>query len=164
MNYDNITEIIEDFYSELGFSISCFCDTEFAYFPTTEEISYSLFELPPADEGYKQFVKQYYNFDIPCSMFTFSLLHELGHYLTLKDISKKTLRNIRKAKKYMNKRVCKTFNDCVTLQIIYCSLQDEKKATEQAISLINNNYQLIMDYDYLIYKEIHKFYQKHIDK
>ena len=164
MNFDNITEIIEELYSQLGFSISCFNSTDFAYYPTTEEISYTLFELPFSNDGYKQFLQKYYNFNIPCSMFTFSLLHELGHYVTLHTVSKKQKRRIKKAKKYMSKKICKTYNDSVMLQIVYCKLYDERIATEQAMSFINNNYSLIMKYDELIMKEIYSFYEKHIDK
>lgn len=155
---EKLSSFIESFFYSLGYSIPCFLDSDFAYYPTTQEISYSLIESHLLDLAYKQFCKSHFNFEIPCLMFTFSLLHELGHYITLSGINKNRIRKIRKAKKYITKIKCDTADDIIRVQLSYCNLLDEKLATTEAVRIIRQNPELIKQFDTDLFHLLKSFY------
>ena len=159
---EKFNTLIEKFFETIGFSVDCSIGLNFAYYPLSKEITYPLIDNTPkeANDAYKVFCKKQFNFDIDtyCNIFTFSLLHELGHYITFDTISKKKMRKIRKAKKYMSNYVCRKQSDFFDKQYVYCSLLDEKLATQTAINLILENQELIIAFENILSDMFTEFY------
>lgn len=95
--------------------------------------------------GYQDYFKKYHpEFEqYPCNFFTFSLLHELGHYFTLPYARPASIANSRKA----IKNLCAKNMAPRKKQARYCELYVEKIANEKAIELIENNYEIIQKFE-----------------
>lgn len=156
---EKLDAIITSFFEMLGYSeIICFLDAEFAYYHTTKEIGYSLFEMPLYDIGFKTYLKKRYPNMKECSMFIFSLLHELGHYLTWDSISKKDKLKAKKMKKRLEKRREFTAQDTIQKQIEYCNLADERIATAKAVEILEKNYDTIINFEEIWFNAVMDFY------
>ena len=159
-----LTLFIEKFYKNLGYDeIECFLDADFAYYQTTNEISYSLLTMPVNDAAFSEYLKEKYPDAPQINMFVFSLLHELGHYLTLPLISKKKRRKWRKKKKMLEKTRIYSDSDKYNLQLAYCNLPDERIATQKAVELLINNYDYVKQFEANVMKKIFEFYEKNLD-
>ena len=87
---DKLNDCVENFIFQLGYDeITCFLYTDFGYYDDSKEIAYSIFEAEDSSEGFVKFIQDNYYRLPKCSLFTMSLLHELGHYLTLEKFSEK---------------------------------------------------------------------------
>lgn len=161
---EELNEFFENFFFELGFEdIECFLAPEFAYYVGTNEISYSLIENSISDAAFSEYLKIKYPNAPTINMFVFSLLHELGHYLTLPSVSKKKFRKWKKRKKMLEKTVVNNDTDLFNLQLAYCNLPDEKIATEKAIELLIENYDYLKQFEIRAIEIIHNFYKKNLD-
>jgi hypothetical protein len=97
--------------------------------------------------GYVDFFKKNYNKVPYCTMFTFSLLHELGHCLTLPEANENYCFRSFKAKQRISEKVD---NQKITLrqaQYYYCGLYVERIANDKAVEILNNNYEIIKSFD-----------------
>ena len=161
---EEMNEFFENFFFELGYEgIECFLAPEFAYYVGTNEISYSLIENSISDKAFSEYLSIKYPDAPQISMFVFSFLHELGHYLTLPSISKKKWRKWHKKKKMLEKTVVNSDTDLFNLQLAYCNLPDERIATQKAIELLIENYEYLKQFETRALKIIHNFYEKNLD-
>lgn len=151
--------LIDKFFENLGFDeVECFMDLDFAYYDTTKEVSYTLFELPLCDYGFKKYLMNTYpNIEL-CSMFTFSLLHELGHYVTWSGISRKNRLKSKKDKKRVERIKTYTDSDIINKQIAYCGVYEERIATREAVRILENNREVIKDFEKEFFDTLHKYY------
>lgn len=136
---DNITDDIE----------SIEMSTDFYCFPNTKEIYISV--LAPAialDDFIKDIKTRTKINDI--SVFTWSLLHEVGHCMTWNYLNKRTQNHC----KYVKRKIERGSIDYLT----YYRLADEKIATDWAIGFIENNHKLVKAFDRMILNEIIYFY------
>lgn len=157
-----ISESIKDFFVQLGYNdINCSLGLDFCYWYGYNLIEYPVTYDENSIQGFQEYVKETYA-DLPkCSLFTLALLHELGHHLTIPQISKKDRKKARKAKKRLENKInnnC-TPNKLLLIQKKYCTLKDEKMATAKAINILKNNYSLVDKYDKIIYNNIIAFYK-----
>lgn len=158
---EELNDCITDFICKLGYDeVDCFLSTDFEYYDSTKEIGYSLFESASASEGLIEFIRKNY-FHLPkCSLFTFSLLHELGHYLTLDSFTQKEkddyYEEIEKytIEKYDSKEEIKR------KQMKYSATAIEKAATDVAIDILRCYYDIITDFEMEVKKKILEFYEK----
>ena len=160
---NKLNNTIEAMFKALGYSeIKCTFGLDFCYYyDGSNEIEYSLISMPEVDEAFKEYIQNKFT-NIPyCSMFTFSLLHELGHHITMPQISKKELKKARKAKKRIENKIKNnpTPKKLKEMQIKYCSLIDEKLATNKAMEILKKYYFTIDKYDKMIYNNIIEFYK-----
>lgn len=145
-----ITQSIYYFYRQLGITnikvkhSNCFC---FAYYDHFDYwIEYTLKETKEEILlGYQDYFKKYHpDFaQYPCNFFTFSLLHELGHALTIFDANKTYINRSMKAKRNLSHKNISPRKK----QLRYCELYVEKIANEKAIELIKNNYEIIQKFE-----------------
>ena len=157
---DELNEVIEQFFFELGYEIDCCLESDFSYYTGSEEIAYSLFIMENSDKGFKEFLKRAYS-EIPsCSLFVISLLHELGHYLTIPTFTENEKRFFAFKKFILEKRKAKTDEEQIQKQIDYCYLPEEKIATDKAIEILITNYDFIHTYEKTIFSAILDFYKK----
>lgn len=150
-----ITMMIHNFYRKLGVTnIKVkYTTDQFCFIPsfcglTTPTICYN---LQPVEKdiikGYTKFFKKRYGKVPSCSMFTFSLLHELGHAITENDLNETYEMRSFEAKKRLSTKLEKKEISLVNAQARYCELYVEKIANDVAIELIEKNYDLVMKYD-----------------
>lgn len=158
---DELNEVFEQFFVELGYpEIECDIDAEFAYYYGTDEITYTLFSIPEADEGFRQYLNINYPTMPNCSMFVFSLLHELGHHITMAQYSKKDFKKWKVEKAKIETKKADTPKEMIENQIAYCGLFDEKIATAEAVKILIANYEYIQEFEKTWYNAVMKFYQK----
>ena len=158
---EKLNDVFNQFFVELGYpEIDCIFSNEFVYYPESEEISYTLLEMPLNDIGFKTYVRETYPHAPECSVMVLSLLHELGHHLTMDSISKNKMRKCKKAKKEIAERYITTDKELIQAQIDYCGLYDEKKATEKAIEILINNYDYILSFEEVWFNAVMKFYKE----
>jgi len=156
-----LNKAIHSLFDMLGYSeITCELSTEFAYHPITEKITYTLIEMPYNDIGFKEYLKETYSDCPECSMFVFSLLHELGHHLTLDDIEDSVYNKCWKQKERLEKKTPKTIKGKINLQKAYCKIYDEAIATETAVEILKNNYKKILEFEAIWFSAVMKFYNK----
>lgn len=108
--------------------------TDFFYEPETCQIFYSPLSLEKRD---KVFYEQFKNVRFPCSLFTVSLLHEMGHHCTQHYLTKGNWRNYRffeKISPLLPRRL---------RQKIYYNLRVEKLATKWAKFCLNASSQIV---------------------
>ena len=156
-----LNKAIHTLFEELGYDeIECSLESEFAYYPTKERIAYSLIEMPYSDIGFKEYLKETYPDCPECSMFVFSLLHELGHHLTLDDIEDNVYNKCWQQKRRLEKREPKTDKARIKLQKDYCKIYDEAIATETAVEILKNNYRIILNFEKVWFNAVMKFYER----
>lgn len=160
MYIEILDNLINTFFEDLGFDeVECFMSYDFAYYNTTKEVSYTLFEMPLSDYGFRLYLEKTYPEIELCSMFTFSLLHELGHYLTWENMSKKKRLKSKKDKKRVEKTREYSEQDKIDKQIAYCGVYEERIATNKAVYLLNNNRELIKSFEKEFFKTVHNYYE-----
>lgn len=154
-----LNEFLEDFIFQLGYDeITCFLNTDFCYYNSTKEIGYSLFESDTSGIGFIRFIRNNYTHIPPCSLFTFSLLHELGHYLTLDKFSQKEkYRYLIDSEKFAIEDN-DTDEQKIEKQIKYSSLPIEKAATDMAMDILKTYKDLIADFEKELKLRILDFY------
>lgn len=160
---EKLNTICENFFAGLGYDeIECKLDTDFAYYHGSDLITYTLIELPFAEIGLKGYLEKNYPFMPKCSMFIFSLLHELGHYLTVDKIKRKKWLHCQKTKKILDRKVQKIYDDNIMIekQMFYCTIYDERIATKKAVNLLIENYDFIIEYEKVLNNAICDFYRK----
>lgn len=158
---ENLNKIIKDFFTELGYEeITPFLSTDFGYYYGDEKISYTIFEMPTADKGFQMYIEKHFHNVPKCSIFTLSLLHELGHHETIDDISEKIyIKCCEKKFKLANKEV-KTEQDAIKRQVEYCGIYDEKIATAKAIEILADHYSEVIKFEKTILEALSIFYEK----
>ena len=122
---------------------------EWAYYNNTKEISYILWDHSYFDIGFMNYVKK--NYKCPTvSIFTLSLMHEVGHYLTINSLDPVKLYKAHLKKKKIEKITVNNIEKAIKLQTYYCNLYDERIATTKAIELIKKNYKTVLMFEYLL--------------
>lgn len=147
---EKLNETITIFLRGLGFkNIKVFKSDEFAYIlrDGKHSISYTLHDTAYNDLGFMKYVHK--NYKVPeCSIFTLSLLHELGHYITFPYLNKKKMAKAQKAKKAINKMKVNSMKKAIAIQMKYSALYDERVATAVAVKLLKRNYKFILEFEY----------------
>lgn len=150
-----LTQAIYYFYRQLGVTdVKVKCTNEFCHWfdeKYKSHIEYSL-SAPGEDVlfGYSDYIKKHHPEmkNYPHNFFTFSLLHELGHSLTLFSADISLIEKSRKA--LINFLIASNNNNSISprkRQARYCEFYIEKIANEKAIELIKNNYEIIQKFE-----------------
>ena len=158
---DELNEVFEQYFVELGYpEIECDIDTDFAQYYGTDEITYSLFEMPEADEGFRRYVNLTYPQMPYCSIFVLSLLHELGHHITLPKYNKAQHKKWEIETAEVENRKAVTPEEKIKKQIDYCGLFSEKIATAEAVKILIANYDYIHNFETVWQEAVMSFYRK----
>lgn len=155
---EKLDNFITSFVKKLGYDINCTLDTDFFYYPVSKRIGYSLFTMELADKGFKEYIKINYPNLPTCSIFTFSILHELGHFLTYDLLSEIEICLCLDEKERLNNREITTEEDTIQKQIDYCSIYDEMIATKTATAILINSYDIVADFDNHFIEKVSEFY------
>lgn len=147
---EKLNNLINTFLKKIGCGeLDVFMGQEWTYYNSTKEISYILWDHSYFDIGFMNYVKK--NYKCPTvSIFTLSLMHEVGHYLTINSLDRTKIYKSYLKKKKLEKVTANNIETAIKLQTYYCNLYDEKIATAKAIELIKKNYKTVLMFEYLL--------------
>ena len=111
-----------------------FCDKEFSYYPETDRISYTIIQYT-TDDIIIQLINKKYNVDIEPFYFIFSLLHEIGHHMTIDELTEEELQN----DLICRQMVIPYIEDEIGQGKAYINLTAEDLATSWAIEYIDSH-------------------------
>ena len=132
-----------------------FCDNEFSYFPETNRISYTIIQYT-TDDIIIQLINKKYNVDIEPFYFIFSLLHEIGHHMTIDELTDEEWENDLMCRQM----VIPYIEDEVGQGKAYINLTAEDLATSWAINYIRNNLEECVRTQDRFVKIINHYYKK----
>lgn len=118
------------------FNVKSLLGEDFAYYPTTEEIQFTIAMNERSDKVFTKFVMETFHYQIK-DIFLLSLLHEVGHHLTLEDFEDYEL-----CEEWANKIMIELeINDTNydEKQIEYFNLPSEYAATAWAVSYLREH-------------------------
>lgn len=155
--FKKVHSIINDFTNKFG--CKAFPDKEFYYYPVPEAIGYILdFGRPiKPNRMFMASVKRNKP-KVKLNLFTWCLLHELGHHATQDDFDEEEMARIDKKRA----RVLKT-----KAQNPYYNLPDEMAATAWAVNYANTHREEVLEFEDRIFyavKELNDFLKNHIQE
>ena len=132
-NINKLEAIVNDFIDSFGCSGEIGLD--FAYYPNTEEIVWSIVSCSTSDALFQEFVNDNYP-NIQADTFLWSLLHEIGHHMTYLEWTNDELRSSIEIKDFAQAMLAESesYETERISHFIYFSAPDEKRATEWAAS------------------------------
>lgn len=145
---DKLNDCVDDFLNELGYGeLTSSLEDEFAYYADTEEIVYTLFDIPYFDLGFQKYIQINYPNCPTISLITLSILHELGHHITKDSLMPEPWLEAALIKKSYRNIKCNDLKDAIEMEVKYCGLYDERIATNKAIEILTDNYQTCLDFE-----------------
>ena len=91
---------------------------EFAYTPNNEVITYTMY-IYDTDIQFVELVNEKYSVDIRPWYFIFCLLHEIGHHITLENLTQEDL-----------------LTDQILRQVVIPNIEDEKRQGQAYVNLV----------------------------
>ena len=107
-------------------------EADFYYSPVSHKVCYALLDSPTIDNYFQQFAYEY-GVEYSCHPFVFSLLHEVGHYMTLHYFTKEETDKDKAAK------VANWGKTGIEAHYVYWELPTEFAANMWAINWINTH-------------------------
>ena len=127
-----IDESIYNFLEQFNNYPDVMLDTDFAYYPDEYLITYAFVISRKHNEWFAEYLRDVKNFQYwDADMWLLSFFHELGHFFTIKNFSKKELRQY-----YQQKEISADDKDAY---FKYFSNPIEDAATSWAIDFINTH-------------------------
>lgn len=156
---DKLNDCVENFIFQLGYDgVTCFLYTDFGYYDDSKEIAYSIFETEDSSEGFVKFIQDNYYRLPKCSLFTISLLHELGHYLTLEKFSEKEREEYKVTIEKYSILPKDTREIIIEKQMKYSALPIEKAATDVAVDILRTYKNIVSEFEIEFIETLHEFY------
>lgn len=144
MNNRKISVLVKKFVKQFG-EIRIARDDSFAYFYSEDKITYTtdFTKDAPQVESLKGYLFQTFHleFQDEKEFFIFSLLHEIGHYLTMDTLTEKELLT-----EILLREAIKLQKDEGKADTAYYNLPSEKLANEWANEYFTENYIELMEY------------------
>lgn len=137
------------------------CSTSYGYYRNTHRVEYKLTEDTLEDMWFTQFVEEKFGYKVTLP-FIFSLLHEVGHHMTDKEIDDMTDLYCEDEKTLIDKEMenAKNLKKCRELEWRYFNLPDEIKATTWAVEYMKTHTAEIEEMWEKILVALEKFYKK----
>lgn len=130
MDASRINKVLNTFLEDHEFDCTADMSTDFSYYWREEIITYSIIVSERMDDLFLTFAKEN-GLAVDCGIFILSFFHELGHHLTIDDLTDE------------EEEECQAVKDTLTDSDADCNkyfcLLDEWLATSWAIDYINNN-------------------------
>ena len=149
----NIDKLIETFFEGMGYNLKVKQSDEFAYY-SNGLITYTLHDTAYNDIGFAKYIRKHYKNIPECSLFTLSLLHELGHHITMPTLNRKKWRKAKAIKKKIENVTVNSMEKAIAILMIYSNLYDERIATDKAIELLKKNYKWVLRFEYFLHEEL----------
>ena len=151
-----VNEFLEPFEIDSDFA------SDFGYDAETETVYFSILINERSDRLFTEYIRKTFNFKVP-NIFIMSLLHEVGHYFTWSNFSKKRIKNAHKIKKIIESELKELTTSHPDYDIVYSKyfdLQIEKVATAWAVNYYKNNKERCDTFYSKFEAELHKQYSK----
>ena len=129
---DELNSLVEKFVKPFGCKAEM--NTDFAYYPMEEVVTWSIFMTESSDKYFNEFVQKEYP-EVTADIFLWSLLHEVGHHMTYHEWSNKEQDFCDEIKETASELVNREGIDLRTERysyFLYFSAPDERRATEWA--------------------------------
>ena len=118
------------------FGVKSLLGKDFAYYPVTEQVQFTIVMEERADRVFAQFIAETFQYKVK-DMFLFSLLHEVGHHLTLEDFEDDEIEKEWKHKSKIEWEIDDTNYDEKLME--YFNLPSEYAATAWAVSYMRDH-------------------------
>lgn len=118
------------------FGVKSLLGKDFAYYPVTEQVQFTIAMEERADRVFAQFIAKTFQYKVK-DMFLLSLLHEVGHHLTLEDFEDDELDREWKHKSKIEWEIDDTNYDEKLME--YFNLPSEYAATAWAVSYMRDH-------------------------
>lgn len=122
------TYIREQLYKLIPITIPIKCGERFIYWNDgiNEVVNFTIEDFDPEiDEIFRQYITETYGVDMEKYDFIFSLLHEIGHYMTIEQVDIIS-------ENYLRELIHQTETDLTKIQYAYFNLESEKLANDWA--------------------------------
>ena len=130
-------------------------DTEFSYYYDTDIITYCPYQFYPEQaEEFAGFVEKTYNFDIRPHYFMFSLLHEIGHSMTMDLLGANELQTEAFLRELIHASDEKLGNE------MYFNLPSERMANKWAVEYFNDHRKMCLRIEKRLQKMLNHYYKK----
>lgn len=149
MTSRGIDRVLNNFLKDNEIDCRAEMGTDFAYYTDDEIVTYSLVVSERMNDLFLQFA-QARGLKVDCGIFLLSFFHEVGHHLTIDDLTEEEEEECEAIKASLNSEDDK---DCVK----YFSLLDECLATSWAIDYINEHVKEVEQLALKLQKAIHSF-------
>lgn len=160
INEDILVSLVDEFLEP--FEIDSDFASDFSYDAETQTVYFSIIINERSDRLFSYYILKTFNFKVP-NIFIMSLLHEVGHYFTWENFSRKKIKNAHKIKKIIQselKELTPNHPDYDTVYSKYFDLQIEKVATAWAVDYYKNNKKRCDDFYNKFETELHKQYSE----
>ena len=160
LEVEELEAIVEEFIAPIG-DIEAELGTDFYSFPYDNVIQFAIFVKDNSDKYFQNFVDT--AFPLAKGLvgtFMWSVLHEVGHIMTDKEVTEEEENFSDKVKNILNNREKLEDLD----YYVYFYLADEYKATEWAYHYIMNNLNRVLEYENKIYEKVLNFVEKYVDE
>lgn len=144
---EKLNKIIETFFKGLGYDIEVEQSDEFCAYCKDDVISYTLHDTAYNDLAFMNYIRNNYKIP-PISIFTMSLLHELGHIITYPRLNKVKYFKAHLKKQAIEKMTVNNMKKAIAVNTYYCGLYDEAIATKKAVELLLKNYNWCLKFEY----------------
>lgn len=131
------------------------CDKEFSYYPETNKISYTIIQYT-TDDLITQLINEKYKVNIEPFYFIFSLLHEIGHHMTIDELTDEEWEN----DLLCRQMVIPYIGDEIGQGKAYINLTAEDLATSWAIDYIDSHLKECAQMQDRFVKIINHYYKK----
>ena len=125
-------------------------DSDFAYYPLSNRITYSLVVSEKDSTDFMRSV-EFFKPKVKCDIFLWSILHEIGHHETIDELSDADLADSEIIKFFV-------FNGCVSEELYY-ECPDERAATGWAVQYAESHTDILAKFWEELQKAIMRFYK-----
>lgn len=148
---DVLVSLVDEFLEPFGCTAEF--SNDFSYCPEDNEITFTILYSERADRLFREYIKSHFSFEVP-NLFMMSLLHEVGHAMTLFTFSKTEMENAHHAKELIENDLKEEDTDETFSK--YFDLDIEKVATEWAVNYYRSNSEKIEDFYLKFEKTLHQ--------
>ena len=145
-----ITKLLNDFVKTIDEELSIEEDSDFAYYPLSNKITYSLVVSEKNNADFMRSV-EFFNPRVKCDIFLWSILHEIGHHETIDELSDTDLADSELIKFFVS-------NGCVSEELYY-ECPDERAATGWAVQYAESHAAILAKFWEELQKAIMRFYK-----
>lgn len=145
-----ITKLLNDFVRTIDEELSIEEDSDFAYYPLSNKITYSLVVSEKSNADFMRSV-EFFKPRVKCDIFLWSILHEIGHHETIDELSDADL---------ADSEIIKFFvSDGGMSEELYYECPDERAATGWAVQYAESHTAILAKFWEELQKAIMRFYK-----
>jgi len=132
---DELKKVVADFVEQFGCKSEM--NTDFAYYPNEQIITWSIFMTEKSDRYFQKYVNKAFP-DIEADSFLWSLLHEIGHHMTYNEWTEEKLDLLKATKADAELKAKKPETEKLGYYL-YFTAEDEWHATTWAAEYMREN-------------------------